>query len=465
MRPRSPASDPAPVVRSAPPAPRQPRPDPRGARWWLLAGGVLLGAWAAWWGASLARPVPCLWPGPSLSDHDRLSYILIWPFVGIDFQHNYAAVNSWLDGHDPYLAIENDPMNGNYIYPPPTLLAFAWVGLFPPASVPTLLSIAGPHGVTEFPYCRPAVFLWMAGIVLIVAVAAWQSWGVRRRLGLPPLPFVFVLGATLLSYPVMFELERGNCDVLPLLALALLVLPALAWRHRLAGDLGVAAGVVLAVDIKAYPGILLLGLIACRRYRAAALGAGLLAVQVAAFWQPFREWFAIIRSDEGRSTTLFMDYSHSLLVHWQLAWATVGAPALGRLPREMVVDLLVLAAVLAVSWRVHRARPDPAVAWPYLLWLTTMGTMVNSTAYDYSLLYLPLAVLAAWDHRDPWRVQLCLLPALVWWLPFYIGLTGLPLLLLKVAGVFLVGGLVVRRLQPAPAAPPLPLTTSPAPAV
>jgi len=113
----------------------------------------------------------------------------------------------------------------------------------------------------------------------------------------------------------------------------------------------------------------------------------------------------------------------------------------------------VLAVVLAVSWRVFRARPDSAVAWPYLLWLTTMGTLVNVTAYDYSLLYLPLAVLAAWDVRDSWRVHLCLAPAVAWWIPFSIGISGLPLPLLKVAGIFLVGVLVLRRLAAAPAAP------------
>ena len=436
-----------------PPATSPPPPDRRRQRAWKLAGLLLLLAWTGWWTASLTRPVPALWPGPPMSERQQITYLPIWSFVGVDFQHNYAAVNSWLDGHDPYVAIEDDPINTHYIYPPPALLAFAWAGLFPPASVHTLISIAGPNGLSEFPYCRPAVFLWMAAIVGITALAAWQSWRVRGRLHLPPLPLVFVLGATLISYPVMFELERGNCDVLPLLALALLVVPALTWRHRLAGDLAVAAGVALAAGIKAYPGILLLGLLALRRHRAAAFAAGLLFLQVAAFWHPFAEWFAIIRADAGHSTTLFMDYSHSLLVHWQLGWTTLGVPALGRLPREAIVDLIVLAAVLAVSWRVFRARPDPAVAWPYLLWLTTMGTLVNVTAYDYSLLYLPLAVLAAWDARDSWRVHLCLAPAVIWWFPFSIGISGLPLLLLKVTGIFLVGVLVLRRLPAAPAAP------------
>jgi hypothetical protein len=411
-------------------------------------------------GVSLAHPVPCLWPGPPGSSGGQITYILVLPFVGIDFQHNYAAVHSWLAGHDPYVAIIDDPMNGYYVYPPLTLLAFAWVGMFPPDSVTTFLSFAGPAGDTPFPYCRPAIFLWMAAIVLIVGLAAWQSWRVRERLHLPSLPLPFVLGAALISYPVMFELERGNCDVLPLLAVALLI-PALANRHRLTGDMLVAVCVVFATGIKAYPGILLLGLIALRRFRVAAFSAGLLLVQIVALWHSFTQWFAISRAGSNFSTSVYMNFSHSLVAHWKLLWTTLGVPVLGRVPGKPVVALLVLAAVLAVSWKVFRSKPEPDLAWPYLLWITAMGTLVNVTAYDYSLLYLPLAVLAAWDHRDSWRTQLCLLPALVWWLPFYIGISGLPLLLLKVAGIFLVGCLIVRRLRPTPPVPSAPVTGSP----
>lgn len=432
-----------------------------GPRLFRVAGIVLLLLWAGWWGISLARPVPRLWPGPAGGAGHRITYLLIWPFVGLDFQHNYAAVNSWLAGHDPYVAIVDDPMNEHYIYPPLTLFAFIWTGLFPPDSVTTYVPFAGPFSDTPFPYCRPAIFLWMAASVLIVGFAAWQSWRARERLGLPALPLPFILGAALLSYPVMFELERGNCDVLPLLAVALL-LPALTSRHRLTGDLLAAACVAFAVGIKAYPGILLLGLLALRRFRAAALAAGLLFLQIVVLWQPFSQWFATTRAEANFSSSVYMDYSHSLAVHWKLLWTDLGVPALGQIRGEPPVDLLVLAAVLAVSWKVFRSKPEAAVAWPYLLWLTTMGTLVNVTAYDYSLIFLPLAVLAAWSPRDPRRTQLCLLPMLLWWQPFYLGVTGPPWLLLKVASIFLVGCLVIRRLPPAAAPRPVPLSGSPA---
>ena len=54
------------------------------------------------------------------------------------------------------------------------------------------------------------------------------------------------------SYPAMFELERGNCNVLPLLAIVgiaqLLQRPRRTW----ATDAGIAACVAVAAGIKAF---------------------------------------------------------------------------------------------------------------------------------------------------------------------------------------------------------------------
>lgn len=471
MHDRPPAPDGGPVpkdVSDSGPCPRAgalaslARQTTQGPRPFLAIGVLLLLTWAVWWGVSVARPLPQLWPGPAFSTGDRATNILIWPFIGADFQHNYAAVNSWLVGYDPYVAIAGDPMNLHYVYPPLTLFAFSWTGWFPPHTVHKWVRYAGGVNEHPFPYCLPAVFLWMTAIVLVALLAAWRSWRVRQGLHLADLPLPFVLGFALISYPMMFELERGNCDVLPLLALALLV-PALARRHRLSGDLFAALCVAFATGIKAYPGILILGLLVLRRFRAAALSAALLVVQVLVLWHPFREWFAIVHHEGELTTPSYMFFSHSLIVHWKLMWASLGLPGLSRIPAQPVVGALVLAMVLTVSWKVFRSRAGPELAWPYLLWLTTMGTLANVVAQDYSLIYLPFALLAVWDPRDPWPVQLALLPMIAWWLPLFIGLDGLPLLLVKVAGIFLVGCLVIRRTRaagedasPTPAGSPVP---------
>jgi hypothetical protein len=416
-----------------------------GPRPWLVAGIIILLAWAGWWaGSLLAHPLPRLLSGSAVRPDTGITYILIWPFLGLDFHHNYAAVSSWLHGVNPYLHISGDPMNQHYIYPPFTLAAFLWVALFPPESVSTHLTIPRPDGDYTFPICFPAIFLWMAMIVLIVGFAAWQSWRVRQRLQLPALPLPFMLAAALISYPVMFELERGNCDVLPLLAIAVLVF-ALESQRRMTADLIAGLCAAVAAGIKPYAVILFLGLVALRRYRAAGVGMGVFALLVMALRSLFVPWFEIFRTSADLHTSGYMDYSHSLVVHWPLIWRDLGLPVLARVPAVPVIGGLVLLIVLWVSWKVFRSRPVTVLAWPYLLWLTTMATLFSTVANDYGLLFLPLAVLAAWDRRDAWGTQLCVLPMLLWWQPLYIGLTGLPWLVIKVASIMLIGHLVVRR--------------------
>ena len=418
-----------------------------GPRPWLAAGIIILLIWAGWWaGSVLAHPLPRLLSGSATHPDRGITSMLIWPFLGLDFHHNYAAVSSWLHGANPYVHISGDPMNDNYIYPPLTLVAFLWVGLLPPESVSTRLAIPRSGGDFAFSVCFPAIFLWMAMIVLIVGFAAWRSWRVRQRLELPALPLPFLLAAALISYPVMFELERGNCDVVPLLAIVALCI-ALESRRRLAGDVVAGLCVAAAAGVKPYAAILLLGLVALRRYRAASFGVAVFALLVVALRSLFAPWFEIFRASGAFQTPNYMDFSHSLVVHWPLIWSDLGLPAVARVPPVPVVGSVVLAVILWVSWRVFRARPPAAVGWPYLLWLTATATLFSSVAHDYSLIFLPLAVLAAWDRRDPWRTQLCLLPMLLWWQPLYLGLHGLPWLLLKVASILLIGQLIRRRTE------------------
>jgi hypothetical protein len=313
-----------------------------------------------------------------------------------------------------------------------------------------------------FPLALRAIYVWMAAIAGIVSFAAWQSWRARNLIGLSPLPLFFILGATLISYPVMFQLERGNCDVLPLLAVTILVC-AFDMRNRLCGDLVVAVCVVFAAGIKAYPGILLLGLVALRHYRAAVFAAALMILKVVIMWPMLSSWLNIIRNSYKVDIGRYCDYSHSLLMHWELIWRDLGLPSVARISALPVVVGLVLVVVLYVSWKVFQAKPSSTCTWPYLLWLLAMGTLVNTISMDYNLLYIPLAVLAVFDYRDRWWKIVLIAPLLLWLQPFYIGITGLPLLLIKVISVIFTGQFILRQLGslPAPASvPPKPATIS-----
>jgi hypothetical protein len=144
---------------------------------------------------------------------------------------------------------------------------------------------------------------------------------------------------------------------------------------------------------------------------------------------------------------VYLEYSHSIISHWVLIWRDLGFVKVASLPATMLVGLAVLVATMSVSWRVFRSPENSSIAWAFLLWLSAMATFVSPIAQDYNLLFIPLVVLAVWSSDDVWWLQLILVAVLLWWQPFYIGLAGLPWLLLKSLSVALVGWMVMCRIK------------------
>ena len=171
-----------------------------------------------------------------------------WPQIGCDFDHNYYGARHVLAGGDAYAGF---PGRGpgethQYTYPPLVLLSFTWCVLFSP---------------------QVAYAVWVGAGTAILVLAVARVGSTRRSLGLVPLPGVFLLAAVLGSFPVLFELERGNCNLLVLLMLLLaLWAQQRSWSSREA-FVGFCLGV--ATWVKLYPGILLLAILAQRRLRAA----------------------------------------------------------------------------------------------------------------------------------------------------------------------------------------------------
>jgi hypothetical protein len=421
-----------------------------GSRALLWLGCVLLLGFVCWWGANLTRqPLPRAVPLQLDYVKDRITYIPFMPFLGLDFHHNYVAARAWREGKDPYQQLEGDPANVRYTYPPLTMVAFSWSSGFKPSGVWNV----GPSTTQQSPFAPsvPAMLCWLVVIAAIVGIASWQSWCTRRQLGLKAIPFPFVLGAMLMSYPVCFELERGNCNALPLLAL-LVCVRALTWSDARAADIVAGLCVALATGIKPYAIVLLPGLLAVGRFRAAAFAAGWLLLEMVVFWPDIRRWLAVAHIQNQIEVSMYLDFSHSLISHWKMIWRDLGAARLAMLPAERFVAVTVLVVVGWVGWRVFRARDRTGVIWPFFLWLAAMATMISPVAQDYNLLFIPLAVLAAWNSADSWRVQLCVGTVLLWWQPFYLGLANAPWLLLKVVSVALIGVLISRRLQSPPRA-------------
>ena len=81
------------------------------------------------------------------------------------------------------------------------------------------------------------------------------------------LPLVAVVGASLvLSYPLLFVFERANMEGIVWVVLALGLTAFVARHHKTAGVL-----FALAASMKLYPGVLLLLLVARKRYRELAI--------------------------------------------------------------------------------------------------------------------------------------------------------------------------------------------------
>jgi hypothetical protein len=159
-----------------------------------------------------------------------ISSFMAVPFlspIGADFQnlylfHHCAARNN------PYLSTGvacGDPWARDMVYPPLLYWSFAWARLFGQVS---------------------ATVIWMSVVAVGSVAALWPfapSWRWREdgRLGI----FVGLLAA---QFPLVFGVERGNNDVVVLLAWAV---AAWAWGGGRPALSGVAAG--LAVSLKLYP--------------------------------------------------------------------------------------------------------------------------------------------------------------------------------------------------------------------
>jgi hypothetical protein len=372
------------------------RPRLSGRTGMATLGIVLLATWLVWGAASVRM---------NRLRAGRFSWLPVWNTLGIDFYCNYWCARSWLSGADPYRTVYEAPVYLPYSYPPACLWHFAWCGLF-----------------TE---PRPALAAWLAAAAGIIVWAALTGLRVRQdlRLYLPPWPLAVAL--VLFSSPVVFELERGNCNVLVLLHL-LLAAVALRRNSFLADAL---AGLLLGVAfwIKIYPLLVIAGLLPLWRRRAfvcASVAVVLVAAVDVHGLQGFRRNVAVVAPllSPGVHGT-YSTYAHPLGAWWKLLWRGTGWDQLGRFPELLSASCLLLPLVGWVSLAVFRlpAQARMRMVFPYFLWLAGAGTFFSPQAFDYNLLFLPLAALAAWDRRDPLLVSLLMGSALLWLQPF-----GLP---------------------------------------
>jgi hypothetical protein len=151
-----------------------------------------------------------------------------------------------------------------------------------------------------------------------------------------------------------------------------------------------------------------------------------------------------------------------------------GDSAIGNLLIAVPGDVFAIGFVLGlggwVSYKLYRLRGSELVLYPLLLWLNALGSCVGAIANDYSLIFLPIAVVAVTSFKkDPWFVRISMLLLVLWWQPIDIGIPAIPFLIIKALGLIAVGVSIVRRAREmcliAEADPALPTAQEAAPAV
>ena len=389
-------------------------PNPKKAL--LVACCVLLVFWCIWW---------CI----SFNNQELGAGKHFWfpPAFGIDFyRHVDRPTRIWWNGGDPYA--DNVPFTN---YPPLVMRVFAWVNLTTPST---------------------ALMVWLLVMTTIIAAAAWMASRWRRRLSLGEIPPLAAVVLILFSTPVLYAMERGQFDPLNLLFI-LSALPLLnhqsKWAQFLAGAL-----LCLAPWLKVYPGLIFVGLIGLRCWRALSgfvvVGT---AIAIAFLYSgEMQKFMANIVQLTQMFENLAIHFSgnpwpweHPLAQTLASLWLGTKFSWLGLLPGKVMAVILLLTPLVWVTYHVYRCPVRDALTYPYLLWVVALATFVPAVSSDYNLCFLPLAVLAAWDRRDPLLVHVAIALLFIWWQPVGMLIGGKPLVLVKLIGLGAMAICLVER--------------------
>lgn len=381
-----------------------------------ILGFVVVTLWTCWWIGSLLEDPPRLL-------FANASWLPAWNFLGLDLMHNHLGARAWLQGINPYLQDFGDP-RGLYTYPPVVLPFFAWAAFIPDSRVATGLW---------------AIFIATTCLFCLKDIQAF-----RHNRGLVDMPLLAMLALVLWSSPVVFAMERGNCDVLVLI-FVLFAARLLNRPTRWQSDFFAAASLSIAVAVKVYPLVAALALLALKRTRVLAF-LGLCMMLIVLFsaegWQ---QWLTVMKSLQGSQVDIVSQIfrwadgdvswisKKSLSVYtlstmwgslhspgnwWPALWLSLGSESIASWPL-LIVQLFTLAPVALLGcWQIFRMQDPSQMSLPVLLWILVLATFAMPTSWDYNLIYLPLLMVTLWDRRDPWWVHVLFLMSVPWWIPF-----------------------------------------------
>lgn len=384
---------------------------------WL--GAALLVGWCVWWGVSLQQG-HLLWV--------EQSFIQI-PAFGIDFTRNTETpVRIWLTGENAYADKEL-----LFAYPPVVARVFAWVKLFTPSQ---------------------ALTIWICTLGSLAVLAAIWAARWRRELGLTVIPASMAIAMVVFSAPVLFAMERANYDMLivPLLVLGLVIARQTFAEAVLVGAFFIA----LAIWLKLYPILLLIGLVAARRWRLTiwtVVWVGLIALWDVAELYQFK-----LNTDLHVARAKFvaglggfepLRWNHSLSLSWPALFD--GSP-LAQVNGSMGAIAVIGALIGWVAYECWRSKVSDALLAPMLLWIIAAATFLPPVSNDYNLLPLMVAVVALWNgrHVGNW---LTLIAVFICVQPVGTRLDGEAMFAYKLISLLGVAWLVIQALRRGPAAP------------
>ena len=345
-----------------------------------------------------------------------------WRQPAVDFPPLYSATKAVFDGnHSPYgdNAFQEQAMALGrwvppFIYPPPSLLLLWPLHFFSYEGAKALMLVIN-HACLLF------------ALVFMLRKLFREEFA--RPFGV--LAAAVTIAYTLLFDPAVVTVQLGQVNLL------LLVCLCLVWHAlRTRGSaLAIAIPLALAIVIKTYPGLLLLLLLACRRYKAAALTLALFAGVCAAsylllptgIWTDWLvkvlpngdeahpgPWNQNIRAFIAR-TFMPNDFSEPLL-----AWPAVVKPAI------MLLSAAVFGTTMWLSYRCWR-RPDGprlldlhASLYLFTIFLIAPVSWEHHFIYLLPCLALVILMIFSGEIRSHWRwiaaLSLCLI---AWRLPIF----------------------------------------------
>jgi hypothetical protein len=297
---------------------------------------------------------------------------------GFDFRDYHWAARRLAQGMDPWKL-------GRFVTPPLTALV-----AMPLAALPAKLA------VNVFFFINIAAIL--SGSNLLVRA---MNLGEDERAAK-----AFMLASVLFSYPVYFLLHRGNFDGLVYFFLSLGLFFASTARPNVFSWKEIFAGIsfAIAAHLKIYPLLILLPILATRRWRLAlAFAAGLAILFAFTFnlWESFYEKMAIRQN-------VFSDFENGSVI--QAITATVQFPAMALFRRLAFSDFvslkttaygiyfLLLSALWAMDIRNHkneRCIPFAALAAAYIPFMVVVPDTAFVYEYIHLLAFIPLGFVLA----------------------------------------------------------------------